>query len=164
MTRQTTRSILALSALSLSLIGSVALSHHLSANAQVNTKINASSARSGVLNGLQIRDRKNIGDNIFWIEQGKKRHIVNPNVFQQVFVSNILDTDEGKSVTDGDPVNENSLLLQCKNGQRIFLLDAGKKRHIVSPQAFKKHNFNPAKVVVQECAVVDAIPTGAEIK
>jgi hypothetical protein len=119
------------------------------------------------LNGLQIRNPGN--GMIYWIDEGRRRHILNPSVYTNLFVSKSLDAIDTESITLGTTVNSDNRLVRCgeKNhslNNRIYFLDQGKKRHIANPKAMDKNNFNWKKVSTIDCPVLSSIPDGETIR
>lgn len=119
------------------------------------------------LNGLQIRNPGN--GMIFWVDEGRIRHILNPNVYKNLFVPKAFDAIDTVSVTTGPRVDDNNRLVRCGESNhplrnRIYLLDQGQKRHILSPAVMNKNNFNWDKVRTIDCPALAGIPDGSTIK
>lgn len=119
------------------------------------------------LNGLQVRNPGN--GKIYWIDEGRRRHILNPSVYKNLFVPKSLNAIDTESITLGTTVNSDNRLVRCgeKNhplNNRIYFLDQGQKRHIGNPAAMNKNNFSWDKVRTIDCPVLSSIPDGATIR
>ena len=119
------------------------------------------------LNGLQLRNPGN--GMIFWVDEGRIRHIKNPSVYQNLFIPKSLNAIDTVSITAGPPVTEENRLVRCgeqnhplKN--RVYFLDQGTKRHILSPAVMTKNNFNWDKVRTIDCPALASIPDGSTIR
>lgn len=119
------------------------------------------------LNGLQLRNPGN--GRIYWVDEGSIRHILNPSVYKSLFVPKTLNAIDTVSITTGPPVTGNNRLVRCGESNhplknRIYLLDQGQKRHILSPAVMNKNNFNWDKVSTVDCPALASIPDGSTIK
>ena len=119
------------------------------------------------LNGLQIRNPGN--SMIFWVDEGRIRHILNPSVYKNLFVPKAFNAIDTVSITTGPPVNDDNRLVRCGESNhplrnRIYLLDQGQKRHILSPAVMNKNNFSWDKVRTIDCPALAGIPDGFTIK
>ena len=118
------------------------------------------------LNGLLITNPVN--RTIFWVDRGQLRHIRNPTIYGRLFVpnhQNYLDTD---AVEPGPSITDDNRLVCCREDghrlfRRVYLLDQGKKRHVTSPAAMSKNNFNWNGVTNIDCPVLESIPDGDSI-
>jgi hypothetical protein len=118
------------------------------------------------LNGLLIRNPGN--GMIFWVDRGKRRLIQSLEVYNKLFVTKDRDYLDTDVVELGPPITEKNRLIGCaeKNSSisdRIYLLDNGTKRHIVSQVAFEHNNFNWSKVIKTDCETLQVIPDGDSI-
>lgn len=90
-----------------------------------------------VRNGLLLKS----GPDIFLIENGHKRHIINLDAFtgKGFDWGRVQEVDQGviNGIPDGPPV---AVLLKG-SGPEIYLLDRGAKRHIQTLDAFEAANF-----------------------
>ncbi|KAM3095494.1 hypothetical protein ACKFKG_13390 [Phormidesmis sp. 146-35] len=118
------------------------------------------------LNGLQLRNPGN--GMIFWVDEGCIRHILNPSVYQNLFVPKSLNAIDTVSITAGTPVTNDNRLVRCGESNhplrnRIYLLDQGQKRHILSPSVMNKNNLNWDKVRTIDCPALAGIPDGLQL-
>ena len=119
------------------------------------------------LNGLQLRNPGN--GRIYWIDNGSLRHIVNPTVYTSLFIPKTLPAIDAESITAGLPVTDENRLVRCGETNhplrgRIYFLDQGEKRHILSPAVMSKNNFNSGKVRAIDCPALTGIPDGSAIR
>lgn len=119
------------------------------------------------LNGLQLRNPGNGA--IYWVDEGRIRHIQNPEVYKSLFVPKFLNAIDTVSITSGSPVTSNNRLVRCSESNHplrhaVFLLDSGVKRHVTSPAVMAKNNFNWEKVRNTDCAALASIPSGVPIR
>lgn len=119
------------------------------------------------LNGLQLRNPGN--GRIYWVDEGRIRHILNPSVYKNLFVPKSLDVIDAESTTAGPPVTDNNRLVRCGESNhplrnRIYFLDQGQKRHILSPAVMNKNRFNWDKVRTIDCPALAGILDGSTIK
>lgn len=129
---------------------------------------NAQSARLRPdLNGLQIRNPGN--GMIFWVDEGRIRHIQNPSIYGNLFVPKAFNAIDTVSITAGFPILNDNRLVRCGESNhplrnRVYLLDQGQKRHILSPSVMTKNNFKWDKVRTIDCPALAGIPDGSTIK
>jgi hypothetical protein len=128
---------------------------------------NASDRLRPDLNGLQIRNPGN--GMIFWVDEGRIRHILNPSVYANIFVPKALNAIDTVSITAGPPVTSSNRLVRCGERNhplenRIYFLDGGQKRHILSPAVMTNNNFDWNKVRTIDCPVLEGVPDGATIQ
>lgn len=120
------------------------------------------------LNGLRIRLPGT--SPIYLVDMGKKRHIPNPVVYNELFstwdgVIEDLDVDE---VETADPIPETAILFRLVESPKVYLLD-GKpghytKRHIVNPAVMDHYRFNWNRIHVWNVPLdVLNIPDGPPI-
>ncbi|MBR8830637.1 MAG: hypothetical protein N5P05_000862 [Chroococcopsis gigantea SAG 12.99] len=120
------------------------------------------------LNGLILRHPRN--GMIFWVDEGRIRHIYGMNVFDNLFNRSAIDNDISvTSIAGGPPVTNKNRLVRCEEANHplnygIYFLDQGTKRHILSPEAMRQNNFNVSKVRNVDCQALDAIPDGPDIQ
>jgi hypothetical protein len=119
------------------------------------------------LNGLQLRNPGN--GMIFWVDEGRIRHIANPSVYSNLFIPKSLNAIDTPSITRGPTITAENRLVRCGEGNhplrnRIYLLDQGTKRHILSPVVMSKNNFNSNNVKNIDCPALAGIPDGPSIK
>lgn len=119
------------------------------------------------LNGLQLRNPGNGA--IYWVDEGRIRHIQNPSVYTSLFVPKFLNAIDTVSITGGSPVTSNNRLVRCSENNHplkhaVYFLDNGVKRHVTSPAVMAKNNFNWDKVRNTDCAALAAIPSGSSIR
>jgi len=91
-----------------------------------------------------LRFRKPGEDTVYVIDQGKKRGIPNPGVYDALFKTwdNIhLDIDIN-AIDDGPAVDQTAILFRCYDNPKVFLFDNGKKRWIESPAVMDRFQFN----------------------
>jgi hypothetical protein len=153
-------SSLGVAALALSFFGATQLNNSQVANAQTDRL-------RPDLNGLQVRNPGN--GMIFWVDEGRIRHITNPSVYKNLFIPKSFNAIDTVSITTGPRVNGDNRLVRCGESNhplknRIYFLDQGTKRHITSPAAMNKNNFNWDKVNNIDCPALAGIPDGASIR
>jgi len=105
-------------------------------------------------------------DAVYVVDQGKKRGIPSAFTYEQLFRSwnNIhLDIDI-EDIDTAPNLDMNSCLFKCFDDYAVFLLDNGKKRHIVSPAVMDRFEFDWKKVHIWNVSLkVLGIPDGPEI-
>ncbi|MFM6046010.1 MAG: hypothetical protein ACKO3K_03795 [Cuspidothrix sp.] len=117
------------------------------------------------LNGLLIR---NPGTGaIYWVDRGQRRHISGPSIYTSLFEPRDRDYLDTDAVEEGLPITNDNRLVRCGERNhslfgRIYLLDNGTKRHIVSPSVMRKNNFKGAGNI--DCPVLTSIPDGDSIR
>lgn len=119
------------------------------------------------LNGLQLRNPGN--GMIFWVDQGLIRHIVNPSVYNSLFIPRSMNAIDTVSITSGLPITADNRLVRYGESNhslrhRVYLLDQGQKRHILSPEVMTRNNFNWDRVSTIACPALAAIPDGSTIR
>lgn len=119
------------------------------------------------LNGLQLRNPGN--GMIFWVDQGRIRHIVGPSVYNSLFIPRSMNAIDTVSITSGPPITADNRLVRCGESNhslrnRIYLLDQGQKRHIASPEVMNRNSFNWDRVSTIACPALAAIPDGPTIR
>ena len=119
------------------------------------------------LNGFLVRNPVN--GRIFWIDNGQRRHISNPSVYQRLFVSNHRDYLDTDAIQPGPSIDGNNRLVRCgEQGHnlsgRVYLLDRGTKRHVASPTAMNKNNLNWKGVSNIDCPVLATLADGSPIR
>jgi hypothetical protein len=104
------------------------------------------------LNGLRLRLPGSAP--VYLVDLGKRRHIPNPQVYNELFstwdgIINDIDVDE---ITIGDPIPLTAILFKCTDSPKVFLLDgiapSQVKRHIVSPDVMDRYKFNWQRIHV----------------
>jgi len=98
------------------------------------------------LDGLRMR--KPGEDAVYLIDQGKKRHIPNPQVYNQLFRTweNIhldIDIDD---IDTGSAIAENALLFKCSDSPKVFLRENLTMRWITSPAVMERFQFSWEKI------------------
>ena len=127
------------------------------AQAQINRKD---------LNGLLLNHPSN--GRTYWIDQGKRRWISGPAVYNQLFPGkkneNYIDVEliqEAPALT-----MENRIVHCAENGHKLnnrtYFLDQGTKRWISGPNAFKR-SFGSPSVTRIPCPALVNIPDGSAI-
>lgn len=121
------------------------------------------------LNGLRVQLPGT--SPIYIVDLGKKRHIPNPQVYDELFTDwkGIAQDVNIDGITTGDPIPDTAILFRCYDSPKIFLLDGNSpnyvKRHIASPAVMDHYNFNWNKVHVFNVQLnIIAIPDGAPIR
>ncbi|WP_148288158.1 hypothetical protein [Prochlorothrix hollandica] len=119
------------------------------------------------LNGLQLRNPGN--GMIFWVDDGRIRHILGPSVYSSLFIPKSLNVIDTVSITAGSPVTADNRLVRCGESNhplrnRIYFLDQGQKRHILSPTVMNRNSFNWDRVQTIACPALASIPDGSTIK
>lgn len=120
------------------------------------------------LNGQLLKAPNN--NAIYWIDEGKRRHIKSPAVLNSIFVTkNVTNYPDINLVPNGEPITSKNMLVRCKSNYSklsgyVYLMDKGKKRHITSGSVFNKNSFNWSCIKEQDCTIISTIPTGTPIK
>lgn len=109
------------------------------------------------LNGLRVRLPGTAP--IYLIDLGKKRHIPNPQVYNELFSTweGVIDDIDVDDIVTGDPLPQTAILFRCQDASqsqedncKVFLLDGVSpnqvKRHIVSPAVMDRYKFNWGRV------------------
>ncbi len=94
------------------------------------------------LDGLRIRMPGT--DAVYMVDQGKKRHIADQFVYNQLFRNwdNIhLDLDV-QAIDKGPDLTHSAILFKCIDSPKVFLLDGNLKRWIRSPAVMDRFQFN----------------------
>jgi len=101
---------------------------------------------------------------VFFIDRGRKRHILDVDTFFRIFRSWRVDDEPAvDDIDDGPDVSLGaSVIGVAEPPGAIYLVDDGVKRHIVSPQVMDRYNFRAPLAIVPEI-VVRFIPDGPQI-
>jgi hypothetical protein len=94
------------------------------------------------LDGLRFRMPGD--DAVYLIDQGQKRHIADPFVYNALFRDwqNIhLDIDIA-SIDTGPAIDDSAFLFKCFDSAKVFLFDQGKKRHVATTAVMERFQFN----------------------
>jgi hypothetical protein len=116
------------------------------------------------LDGLRFRCPGE--DAIYLIDQGKKRWVSGANVYNALFRNwdNVFLDDDIAAIDSGAPIDANSLLFRCVDNPSVFLLDAGKKRHVRTPAVMDRFQFDWGKIHVWNSPLASiGYPDGPEI-
>jgi hypothetical protein len=105
------------------------------------------------LNGLRVRLPATAP--IYLIDLGKKRHILNPQVYNELFSTGegVIDDIDVDEITTGELIPRTAILFRCvdpsqseEDSCKVFLLDGVQpnqvKRHIISPPVMDRYKFN----------------------
>lgn len=90
---------------------------------------------------------------IYKLEGGKRHHITSAILFQRLGFSlgsvKVLSDRELLGYAKGDPIvfSDGTLLASQKTGKTYLVTSNGKKRHILSPQAFAQNKFQQKNVI-----------------
>lgn len=119
------------------------------------------------LNGIQLRNPGN--GKIYWVDEGRIRHITNMQVYTNLFMPKTVPVIDAESISAGSPVNANNRLVRCGESNhrlkdRVYLLDQGRKRHISSPAVMDKNSFNWKAISNIACPALASIPDGSAIR
>lgn len=104
------------------------------------------------LNGLRVQLPG--APPIYLVDLGKKRHIPNPQVYNELFstwerVTQDINIDD---ITTGDPIPETAILFKYLNSPKVYLLDGEApnqvKRHIVARNVMDRYRFHWGKIHV----------------
>jgi hypothetical protein len=114
-------------------------------------------------NGLRIQKP---GDQaLYLIDRGQKRHIPNPDTFNNLFRnwSHVEDLYIFDSIETGPPLPDGAILAAAIGSGAVYLLDLGCKRHVTGPSVMKKYNFNWDRVYKLPPLTLANIPLGDPI-
>jgi hypothetical protein len=116
-------------------------------------------ASSAQFNGMRVM-LPNKGT-VFVVEGGKKRGIPNARTYRNLFRSwkGIHVSMYVANIPDGRII-QNGAHLFTGNTHHVYILDHGRKRHIVGPPVFNKYHFDWKKIRKYPGAIVKGIPTG----
>jgi hypothetical protein len=98
------------------------------------------------LNGLRVRLPKHAP--IYLVDEGKKRHIPNPQVYNELFKdwTGVVADINIDDVTTGTPLPLTAILFKCSDDPKVSLLDGNPpnqvKRHVASPAVMEHYHFN----------------------
>jgi len=112
------------------------------------------------LDGLRVRMPGT--DTVYLIDQGKKRGIPNPQVYNALFRTwdNIhLDIDID-AITTGKVIDVNAILYKILSDPSVFLYEYGTRRLIKSPAVMDRYQFDSNRIYVFPSIV---FPDGPEI-
>lgn len=110
------------------------------------------------LNGILLR--KPNDKDIFWIDQGKRRKIINLKVLLRLFKTDDIKAYENiDRIPEGSPITGICSLWRCEDGTVIFV-DNQVKRVIVNLAAFHRYHFNLSGVRNASCLFLTNIPEG----
>lgn len=119
---------------------------------EIEPKVSCVSARTD-LNGLRVRlSPKHAA--IYLIDEGKKRHIPNPQVYNALFANweGVVGDLNINAIPDGSKIPETAILFRCVDSPKVFLLDGVApnqvKRHITAPHVMDHYNFDWNKIHV----------------
>lgn len=108
---------------------------------------------------------------VYLMDEGKKRHIPNPVVYNEIFKDweNIIEDLNIDLIETGEPLPETVFLFRCYNSPKVFLVDGippnQVKRHIVSPAVMDRYNFDWRKIHIFNVPLdMIALPDGNPIK
>lgn len=88
-----------------------------------------------------------VGGAVYWIENGKRRHIQNPDVLKNLFTGTTTKSNSRASqLPFGSPITLACQLLRSAEDGKVYLIDNGKRRHVASPEALSKNQFNPERI------------------
>ncbi|MGW7363690.1 hypothetical protein ACWGI8_09730 [Streptomyces sp. NPDC054841] len=115
------------------------------------------------LNGLRIKDVS--GPAIYLILDGKRRHIPNPETYNNLFRdwNGIQHVVDAAAIDNGGPLSDGAFLGKAPNAPEVYLVSNGVKRWITSPAAMDKYHFAWNRIVSISPVALHAIPTGASI-
>lgn len=115
------------------------------------------------LNGYRVRVPGQAA--IYLIDRGKRRHIPNPETYNNLFRNwdGIVGDINVPEITEDAPLASGSALIQGQGRAEVYLLDQGKKRHILSPAVMDRYYFDWQKIHHVPGNVIDSIPSADAI-
>jgi hypothetical protein len=115
------------------------------------------------LNGYRLRIPGQAA--IYLIDRGKRRHIPNPETYNNLFRNwdGVVPDVDLTEILEDAPLTNGAALIQGQGRAEVYLTDQGKKRHVTSPAVMDKYYFDWGKVQHVPYTVVDSIPTGDAI-
>ena len=91
------------------------------------------------------------GYRVYMVEDGLKRHIPNPKVFEDQGLNweevVEVDDDEVEVLPEGDPLSYTEGTLIQGEGPEVYVVSNGQKRHILDPAVFNKFQYNWRQII-----------------
>ncbi|BAZ33214.1 hypothetical protein NIES4074_57240 [Cylindrospermum sp. NIES-4074] len=117
------------------------------------------------LNGLRIQKP---GDPaLYLIDEGRRRHIVDPDTYKALFRdwNNLVQDPDSDHIELGLEIARGTILAKAPHNAAIYLIDVskGQKRWITSPEAFDKYQFNWHIVQHAQESILNMAPNGNNI-
>jgi hypothetical protein len=105
------------------------------------------------------------GGNVYLIDEGKKRHIPNPDTYCNLFVNweGIRTDIDVSTVRTGTPISDGAILAQAIDDNAVFLIDGGHKRHVTSPEAMDAYHFAWKHIYRVPPVLLSTFPDGPPI-
>lgn len=111
---------------------------------------------------------------IYWIQNGKKYHVINPFILSGMsgvpgwghicdFSSETFDTYENGPDFIGTSSSSDGLLIKLLNDSKVYLIEGGQKRWIISETAFDEMGFDWADIIVVSQSIFNIFPEGNTI-
>lgn len=102
------------------------------------------------------------GGAIHIILDGTAHHITNPDTYNRLFKNwNGIQEVNGNSIKIGAPISDDAQLVKAT--EKVYFINNGQKRWVMSPIAFNNFNFNWNKIQTVPTAKLDMIPEGQSI-
>jgi hypothetical protein len=114
-------------------------------------------------NGLRIQ--KPGESAIYLVDRGQKRHIPDPDTFNNLFKnwSHVEDLYTFDLIETGIPMPTGAILAAAIGSGTVYLLDWNCKRHVTGPSVMKKYNFSWDRVYKLPPLTLANIPLGEPI-
>jgi hypothetical protein len=99
------------------------------------------------------------------MDGGYRRHIPDPDTYNNLFRSwgGIVVDNDIDEISETRALQSGAVLVRGHLTPHVYLVDHGQKRHVTSPAAMDKYQFNWSRVYVIPQSTVDAMPTGSPI-
>ena len=118
------------------------------------------------LNGLRVQLPGQAA--IYLMDKGKKRHIPNPQVYNELFKSwdGVVQDINVNDIPTGEQIPETGLLFRNSGSPKVYLLDGVSpnqvRRHIAAPNVMDRYHFNWGRIHVLPDAIT--FPDGDQIR
>lgn len=104
---------------------------------------------------------------IYMMEDGLRRHIPNPRVFEDRGLDwnevVVVEPDEVEVEPEGEALSYTEGTLIRGDGPEVYAISNGEKRHIRNPLVFQKLKYNWKNIIKVDNAELDIYPTGAPL-
>ncbi|HYJ83820.1 MAG TPA: hypothetical protein VEW26_13380 [Allosphingosinicella sp.] len=111
--------------------------------------------------GDRVREK---GGELYLLLDGKLRHVPYETYLKLFRVSgDVTEIDRAAAYPVGDPIDEGAYLAGGSSDGRVFLVNGGEKRWIITRHVFDRYGFDPGTIRSLSEAELAAIPEGAPV-